>query len=108
MRYTEHQKKLSPYLWRTKKSGNIRKNIQKNNGVYIKGLDRLGAVQQLADSQLKVLFRDSVGHIRKDWLLKDDLKFVVAGTPLIDQPIPDAVSRGMNEVTPDKDLDTGE
>ena len=76
--------------------------------VYIKGLDRLGVVQQLADSQLKVLFRDSGGHIREDWLLKDDLKFVVAGTPLIDQPIPDTVFRGMDEVIPDKNLDSGE
>ena len=40
--------------------------------------------------------------------LKDDLKFAVAGTPLIDQPIPDAVFRGMDEVIPDKDLDSGE
>ena len=101
-------KKLSPYLWRNKKSGNIRKNVQKNNVVYIKGLDRLGVVQQLANSQLKILFRDSGGHIRKDWLLKDDLKFVVAGTPLIDQPIPDAIFKGMNEVIPDKELDSGE
>ena len=101
-------KKLSPYLWRPRKSGNIRKNIQKNDVVYIKTLDRLGVVQQLADSQLKVLFRDSGGHIRKDWLLKDDLKFVVAGTPLIEQPIPDAVFRSMDEVILDKDLDSGE
>ena len=76
--------------------------------VYIKGLDRLGVVQQLADSQLNVLYRDNGGHVRRDWLLKDDLKFIVAGNPLIDQPIPDAVFRGMNEITPDKDLDTGE
>ena len=46
--------------------------------------------------------------MKKDWMLKDDLKFVVAATPLVDQPIPDAVFSGLDEVIPDKELDYGE
>ena len=76
--------------------------------VYIKGLDKLGVVQKLAESQLNILYKDNGGHIRRDWILKDDLKFIVAGNPLINQPIPEAVFRDMNEVTPAKDLDTRE
>ena len=65
-------------------------------------------VQQLADSQLKILFRDSAGHVKKDWMLKDDLKFVVAATPLVDRPMLDEVFSGLDEVIPDKELDYGE
>ena len=62
----------------------------------------------MADSQLKILFRDSAGHVKKDWMLKDDLRFVVAATPLADQAIPDAVFSGLGEVIPDKELDCSE
>ena len=45
-------KSLSPYLWRTKRSGDIRRNIQVNDIVYLRGLDKLGVVLKLAESQL--------------------------------------------------------
>ena len=80
------------------------KMCKKNDIVYVKTLDNLGVVQQLADSQLKVLFRDSAGHLKKDWILKDDLRFVVATTPPADQAIPDAVFSDLGEVIPDKEL----
>ena len=77
---------------------------EKNNIVYIKTLDKLGVVQQVADTQLKILYKDSGGHLQKDWLLKDDLRFVVAATPLADQSIPEAVFKESGEVMPDKEL----
>ena len=59
-------KKLSPYLWKTKKNGDVKQNVQQNDIVYIRNLDRLGIVQQLADTQLKILYKDSTGHLQKD------------------------------------------
>ena len=103
-------KSLSPYLWRTKKSGSIRKNVQPNDVMYlyIKGLDKLGVVQKLAESQLHILYKDNGGHIRKDWILKEDLRYIVSGKPLIKQKVPDAVFEDMNEVTPAKEMDAWE
>ena len=97
-------KKLSPYLWRTKKNGQIKQNVQQNDIVYIKNLDRLGVVQQLADTQLKILYKDSAGHLQRDWLLKDDLRFIVAATPLATQVVPEAVFRESKQVIPRKEL----
>ena len=101
--YMRACKKLSPYLWMTKRNGHVRQNVQKNDIVYIKTLDKLGVVQQLADTQLKVLYKDSGGHLQRDWLLKDDLRFIVAATPLANQPIPEAVFKEPAEVMPDKE-----
>ena len=96
-------KKLSPYLWKTKRNGHVGKNVQKNDIVYVKTLDKLGVVQQLADTQLKVLYKDSGGHLQRDWILKDDLRFIVAATPLANQAIPEAVFKEPAEVVPDKE-----
>ena len=97
-------RKLSPYLWKMKKSGHIKQAVQQNDIVYIKNLDRLGIVQQLADTQLKVLYKDSAGHLQRDWLLKDDLRFIIGATPLVKQTVPKAVFSEAKQIIPRKEL----
>ena len=49
-----------------------------------------------------------MGNIRKDWILKDEVNFIVSGNPFMKQNIPDAIFEDMNEVIPAKDLNTQE
>ena len=72
----------------------MRQTVQPNDIVYIKFLDKLGIVQKLADTQLNVLYRNDAGKLTRDWLLKDNLRFIVGANPLVKQPVPEAVLSG--------------
>ena len=89
---------------RRRRTDRLGKMPKKNDIVYIRTLDKLGVVQQLADTQLKILYKDSGGHLQRDWLLKDDLRFVVAATPLANQAVPEAVFKESAQVIPRKEL----
>ena len=95
-------KTLSPYLWWTKRPGDIRHNIQVNDIVYLRDMDKLGVVLKLAESQLYVLFKDGGGNLRKDWILKDAMNYIVTGNSLVRQEIPEAALNSIKEVLPDK------
>ena len=96
---------LSPYLWRTKRLGDIRKNIKINDIVYLRHVDRLGVVLKLAESQLYVLYKDGGDSLRKEWLLKNDLMYIAAGTSLVDTPYPEAIMKDMGPIVPEKFTD---
>ena len=95
-------KLLSPYLWRTKRPRDIRKNIQVNDIVYLRDMDRLGVVIKLAESQLYVLYKDGGGTLRKDWLLKSALNYIATGNYLIKQEIPKAALEDMKPIILEK------
>ena len=95
-------KSLSPYLWRSKRPGDIRKNIKVNDIVYLREMDKLGIVLKLAESQLYILYKDGGGTLRKDWLLKSALMYIAAGTSLVKEEIPEATRDKMKPVIPEK------
>ena len=95
-------KSLFPYLWRTKRPGDIRKIIQVNDIVYLRDMDRLGVVIKLAETQLYVLYKDGGGTLRKDWLLKSALNYIATGNSLIKQEIPEAALEEMKPIIPEK------
>ena len=95
-------KLLSPYLWRTKRPGDIRKNIQVNDIVYLRNMDKLGVVIKLAESQLYVLYKDGGGTLRKDWLLNSALNYIATGNSLVKQEIPENALEEMKPIIPEK------
>ena len=95
-------KSLSPYLWRTKRPGDIRKNIKVNDIVYLRDMDKLEIVLKLAESQLYILYKDGGGSLRKDWLLKSALMYIAAGTSLVKEEVPEAIMKKMKPVIPEK------
>ena len=52
-----------------------------------------------------MLYRDAAGKLTRDWLLKDNLRFIVGANPLVKQPIPEAVLSGekTKQVVPRKE-----
>ena len=101
-------KTLSPYLWRTKRPGDIRRNIQVNDVVYLRDMDKLGVVLKLAESQLYMLFKNGGGNLRKDWILKDAMNYIMTGNSLVRQEIPEAALNNIKEIIPAKNKDIHE
>ena len=101
-------KSLSPYLWRTKRPGDIRHNIQINDVVYLRDMDKLGVVMKLTESQLYVLFKDGGGNLRKYWILKNAMNYIITGNSLIKKEIPEAALKSIKEIIPDKCKDIHE
>ena len=71
-------------------------------------MDKLGVVLKLAESQLYVLFKDGGGNLRKDWILKNAMNYIVTGNSLVRQEIPEAALNSIKEIIPDKCKDIRE
>ena len=71
---------LVPYMWQNKCHGQARKKVRKNDIVFITKLNCLGQVSKLAETQLKIIFRDVQGKLHQDWFPKKDLTLVVGCT----------------------------
>ena len=69
-------KSLTPYLWRNKRAGDICHIVKINDLVYVSRLDKMGKIVKLAESQLKILFRDNKGNLVVDWCPKKFLRLI--------------------------------
>ena len=79
---------LSPYLWRQRVAGQIRKNTKIGDVVYAKLLKKLALVEGLATTQLKVKFMNKSGIKPSEYIPKHDIINLLSGSIYVSPEIP--------------------
>ena len=77
---------LSPYLWRSKYLGQVRRGCSVNDVVFIQSLKKLGLVCQVKETQLNIRYIDSAKQPRTLWFRKADLTHLLSGSVFLSNP----------------------
>ena len=71
---------LMPYVWKVKGTGRIKKEVKKNDVVYIKPIQKLGVVKDCLTTQIFVRFINNNKKAQEAWYQKNDTIFLLAGS----------------------------
>ena len=84
----EKNRLLTPYVWKTRGSGRIKRNVKVNDVVYIKPIQRLGIVKDISATQVYVRFINKNKQKQHEWYKKDHTVFLLAGSQFDNKETP--------------------
>ena len=91
---------LSPYVWKAKGMGRVKKDVKEGDILFIRSLKRLGLVKGMSTTQVKVRYINAGGVACSSWHPKTDLIFLLAGSVFDSRHPPD--NSPTEKVEPDK------
>ena len=90
MKKTQQERRLlTPYVWKVKGSGRIKKEVKRNDVVFIKPIQKLGVVKDASTTQILVRFINNNKKPQETWYKKDDTIYLLAGSQFEDKEPPE-------------------
>ena len=71
---------LSPYVWKTKGLGRVKRVVRENDVLFIRSIKRLGLVKEVSTTQVRLKFINAGGTPSEGWYPKNDLIYLLAGS----------------------------
>ena len=76
-------------MWKFKGTGRIKKEVRKNDVVYIKPIQKLGVVKDSSTTQIFVRFINNNKKAQEAWYQKNDTIYLLAGSQFEDKDPPE-------------------
>ena len=87
-KWQRHKRLLTPYVWKTRGVGRIKRNVRVNDVVYVKPIQRLGIVKDVSATQVYVKFMNRNKQKQFEWYKKDHTVFLLAGSKFDNKETP--------------------
>ena len=71
---------LSPYVWRQKGLGRVKRNVKKGDVLFIRSLKRLCIAEDISTTQIRVRYINAKKDPCSAWHPKNDLIFLLTGS----------------------------
>ena len=71
---------LSPYVWKTKGLGRVKRDVRENDVLFIRSIKKLGLVKEVSTTQVRVKFINTGGLAQEGWYPKNDVIYLLAGS----------------------------
>ena len=84
----EKTRLLTPYVWKSRGMGRVKRNVRVNDVIYVKPIQKLGIVKDFSATQVFVLFMNKNKKKQFGWYKKDHTVFLLAGSKFDDREAP--------------------
>ena len=79
---------LTPYVWKVKGTGRVKKEVRKNDIIFVKPIQKLALVKDLSTTQVMVKYINQNQKVQEGWYQKNDTIFLLTGSQYDDRQPP--------------------